>query len=492
MSKPNKLGHGGRLRFLAKDAAVYGIGGALTKLLSLITFPLLARHFSVQDFGLIDLLNTAVLLLSVLLAFGLNSAVARFFYENEEIDYRRQIVSQALTFQIAILAVALPLLWVNTDVLGSFIEAGPNGRIILHLLILQSPLFVLLGFAQSLLKWTFRRWLYMLISLGSVVMTVIGLVVGIAFFNFGVVEVFIVYLATRAIFAIIGLWCVRRWLTIPAGWDRLREMLPFAAPIGVVCVMGALLPFMERSMVQLLLGAEDLGLYAAGAKVGMLISLPMSAFEIAWGPFALSIFKEKDASESFRHVLRVFAVLIFMMVLALTALAGPVLQILGSARYEGGAVVVFAVAMGLALQAVGSITSVGIVFSKKSYLKLYGYGAMIAVAAIAIPLLSSVFGFAGVAWGSMSAYLARTILETWLAERVHPIMWDLKAPIALGSVTLLAGAFYQATYDELRLFNVSLAPLLGMAVLIGAAWFLVFDSAARTRMMIFIRPKRLA
>ena len=291
----------------------------------------------------------------------------------------------------------------------------------MHLLILQSPLFVLLGFAQSLLKWTFRRWLYMLISIGSVVMTVIGLVVGLAFFNFGVVEVFTVYLATRAIFAIIGLWCVRQWLTIPTRWDRLKEMLPFAAPIGVIACWAPCCPSWRRSMVQSLLGAEDLGLYAAGAKVGMLISLPMSAFEIAWGPFALSIFKEKDASESFRHVLRIFAIFIFTMVLALTALAGPVLQILGSTRYEGGAVVVFAVAMGLALQALGSITSVGIVFSKKSYLKLYGYGAMIAVAAFAIPLLSSVFGFAGVAWGSMSAYLARTILETWLAERVHPI-----------------------------------------------------------------------
>jgi O-antigen/teichoic acid export membrane protein len=335
MTELNKLGHGGRLRFLAKDTAVYGIGGALTKLLSLITFPLLARHFSVQDFGIIDLLNTAVLLLSVLLAFGLDSAVARFFYENSETEYRRQIVSQALLIQVVILAFALPILWVNTDVIGSFIDAGPNSSIILHLLILQSPLFVLLGFAQSLLKWTFKRWLYMLISAGSVVMTVIGLVVGIVFFNFGVVEVFIVYLATRAIFAIIGLWCVRQWITIPAGWDRLKEMLPFAAPLGVICVMGALLPFMERSMVQSLLGAEDLGLYAAGAKVGMLISLPIGAFEIAWGPFSLSIFKEKDASESFRHVLRVFAVLVFAMVLALAALAGPVLRLLGSARYEG-------------------------------------------------------------------------------------------------------------------------------------------------------------
>jgi hypothetical protein len=78
-----------------------------------------------------------------------------------------------------------------------------------------------------------------------------------------------------------------------------------------------------------------------------------------------------------------------------------------------------------------------------------------------------------------------------MAERVHPIGWDLKAPIALGSVTLLAGSFYQATYGDLRLFNVSLAPLLGMAALIGAAWLLIFDNATRARMMILFRPKRL-
>jgi hypothetical protein len=148
--------------------------------------------------------------------------------------------------------------------------------------------------------------------------------------------------------------------------------------------------------------------------------------------------------------------------------------------------------MGLALQAVGSVTSVGIVFSKKSYLKLYGYGAMIVVAAIAIPLLSSLFGFAGVAWGSMTAHLARAILETRMAERVHPVAWDLRAPVALGSVTLIAGSFYQATYDNLRVFNVSLAPLLGMAALIGAAWLLVFDGATRSRVAILLRPKRLA
>ncbi len=391
-------------------------------------------------------------------------------------------------FQIAILFIALPVLWGNADVIAAFVDAGHDGRLLVHLLILQSPLFVLLSFAQSLLKWTFERWHYMFISVGSVVTTVTGLIVGIVFFNFGVVEVFVLYLLTRAIFCVFGLWRVRKWLTFPAGWDRLKEMLPFAAPFGVICVMGALLPFMERSMVRSLLGSEDLGLYAAGAKVGMLISLPINAFEIAWGPFSLSLFKEENARESFRHVLQGYALLLFTVVLILTTLAEPALGVLSSVRYEKGAVVVFAVAMGLSVQALGSVASVGIVFSKKAYLKLYGYGAMILVAAIAIPILSSVFGFAGAAWGAMTAYFTKTAVETWMAERVHPIEWDLKAPLAFGAVALTAGAFYQATYADIRIFNLSPAPLAGILGLFISAWLIVFDNASRSR----LRPKRLA
>lgn len=89
MNESNKLSLGGRLKFLARDTAIYGLGGALNKAIALITFPLLARHFSVQDYGLIDLLNTTVVLLVTLLVFGQDSAVVRFFYEDTDTEYRR-------------------------------------------------------------------------------------------------------------------------------------------------------------------------------------------------------------------------------------------------------------------------------------------------------------------------------------------------------------------------------------------------------------------
>lgn len=153
---------------------------------------------------------------------------------------------------------------------------------------------------------------------------------------------------------------------------------------------------------------------------------------------------------------------------------------------------VFAVAMGLAVQALGSITSIGIVFSKKSYLKIYGYSVMIVVASIAIPLLARTFGFAGVAWGSLMANFARTVLETWMAERVYPVAWGFTAPLALGTITLLVGVLYLATYEDMRMYNISLTPLLGIAVLLITTWSVILDSALRSRIMVLIRPKTLA
>ena len=287
------MSFGQRLRFLARDTATYGLGGALNRLTTLITFPLLARHFSVEEYGTIDLLNTSVVLLVTLLVFGQDSGVARFFYEDTATSSRRQVVSQSLALQAAILAATLPVLWLNAKPIAAWMSTGPDGENVVKLMILQAPFFLLINFSQNLLKWTFKRWHFLLISVGSSVVTMLGLVIGITLPGFGIVEVFAVYLVTRAIFGLIGLWFIRDWLARPSGFECLKQMMPFAIPFGVICVIGAVLPVLERGMVQSLLGPQELGLYAAGAKVAMLIALPINAFEIALGAVLLVHFQGK-------------------------------------------------------------------------------------------------------------------------------------------------------------------------------------------------------
>ncbi len=489
MTRPNTLDLGGRLKFLAKDTVIYGLGGALNKVLALITFPLLARHFSVADYGLIDLLNTSVVLLVALLVFGQDSAVARFFYETTDVAYRRQVVSQSLAFQAGGMVCVLPLVWVGAGHIGDVMSVGEDGEIILKLTVLQAPFFLLVNFSQNILKWTFQRRRFLFVSVGSAIATMIGIVIGTTFFDLTIAGVFIIYLAARAVFGLVGLWFVREWLTRPTDWDRLREMMPFAVPFGVICALSAGLPVMERSMVQSFFSTHELGLFAAGAKVALLIGLPINAFEMSWGPFSLALFKEKDAAASYQLVLKGFTVTIFGIVLGLSAFAEPIVTLLGSSRYEGAGVVVFGLAMGLAVQAIGSITSVGIVFSKKSYLVLYSYGAMVLVAAVAIPLLSMNFGLAGVAWGSLAGYLTKTIVETWLAQRAYPLDWNYTGPSMLAVAALLIGLFHQATFGRFEVAGLSMVPLLGVAALVISAWHILFDAAGRTKILSVLRFK---
>lgn len=478
-----KMGRGQRLQFLLKDTALYGLGGALNKALALVTFPLLARHFSVTDFGVIDLLNTMLVLLVTILVFGFDSAVARFFYEREDKDYRRQVVSQALALQLSILALVVPLLWLGAKPLADAFGLPAGGETIIELIVLQSPFFVLVNFSQGLLKWTFKRWHFLVISIGSSVVTMIGLLAGVIFFDLSLAGVFAIYLATRAAFGLLGLWFVRDWLAVPADTSRIKDMLPFAAPFGIICIISAFLPFLERGLVQYLLGGHELGLYAAGAKIASLVSLPIGAFEIAWGPFALALSKEHDAAQSYRSVLTVFAVGMFAMVLVLTAIAEPLVQLLGSQRYEGAGLVVFTLAMALAVQSIGGITDIGIVLSKKSYLKLYGYAAMLVVAGLAIPLLASLFGLIGVAWGSLAAQMSKVVTEANLAQRAHPLEWSYAGPLAAAAMALAAGILHQLTFGHFLAAGISLIPMLAIPAMAAMMWIYFINPDAKERIL---------
>ena len=486
--QPNGLGLKGRLAFLAKDASVYGVGGAVHKAFALITFPLLARHFPVEQYGILDLLHFAVALLVMTLAFGQDSAVARYFYEREDFDYRRQVISQSLVFQMAICAIVLPVIWFNAGWIARSLSLGENGALLIQLITLQAPLTLISQFTQGLLKWTFRKWAFLTVSIGSAAVTLLCFVIAIAFFELTLVSVFGIYLVIRGLACLIGLWFIRKWLTRPNGIDRLKELIPFAIPLGVICVIAAFQPLFERNLVQTIMGPVELGLFAAGAKIGLLVMLPITAFEMSWGPFSLSLHKDEDASSTFSTVLKLFTLILLMIVLGLAAFGEFAVILLASAKYSGAGVVVFALAMAPAVTVIGSVLAVGITFSKRSHLFLYGYLGLLVTAVITIPLLGHAFGLAGIAWGSLLAYFTKSGVEAVLAQRVHPLNWQYRGPVLLIALVTAIGLAHTLFFDITTFGGVSAIPAIAGLVLPVIAWFLLFSASERAYVTTMLKP----
>ncbi|MBT4764642.1 oligosaccharide flippase family protein, partial [bacterium] len=228
------LGLFGRVQFLAKDSILYGVASAVHKIFAIITLPVLTRYFSVEEYGVIDLYVLISGLLVTVFVFGQDSAVARFFYENENENERKSMISRSLLYQALLLLLFLPILWNYSDYFANQIHGSSHSSDIFRLVIIQLPFMLLVNFSQNLLKWTFERKQFLIITLGFVVFNMTLLVLGVTLYEINIVDVFMISLVTYIVFGLLGLFFVGSWLIVPKGLGNLNEVILLALPFGIV------------------------------------------------------------------------------------------------------------------------------------------------------------------------------------------------------------------------------------------------------------------
>lgn len=429
----------GRLRRLLSDTAVYGVAAALNKLLALVTFPLLARNLSVADYGNVDLLLVLVNWLALLLLLGIDSAVGRLMADPLGESERAQAVSQGLLWLALMALVIVPVMWIRGESLLAHVGVPAQAAALATIVAVQLPLLAVTAVAQAVLRWTFQRRAFVVVSFGSALGYATALVLAFAVWTPTPKLVLTVAVAIQLPVALVALWFIRAWLRWPRSLAAWCTLLPIAVPTAVVSCMAAALPLVERAFVAQGLGADALGLYAAGAKVAALLSLPIVAFQSGWGPYALALHREQDAGRTFNDALLMFTWLMCLAALALSALAPWVVAGLASRRYAEGAVVVLPLALALVVQGVGWILEIGITVSKRMHLSVLAYFALIGTFAVAAGSLAGSLGLFGVALALLAAQVAFAVTLTLLAQRAHRLPWQLGAPVLLLLVTLVAG-----------------------------------------------------
>jgi O-antigen/teichoic acid export membrane protein len=478
-----------RLGFLFKDSVVYGGAAAITQAFTLITFPLLTRHFAVEEYGVLDYFMVLSSFLVTLFIFGQDSGVARYFYEYEDRADRCQIISESLVFQFAGLALILPLLWWVAEWLAGFLPEVPDNVRLFKIVLLQIPFLLLINFSLNLLKWTFARDQYLIMTMGFTVVRASLFAGAILVFDVGIEEVLLISLATSIVFGLLGILLVSDWLQCPKKFKYMKQMLRFSIPLGVICGIGAFSPALERTLTEQLLGASDLGLYSAGTKIAMLIGLIVGAFQTAWGPFSLSIHKLADAGKTFNWVLKLFAMFICVMVLVLNMLAQPLINLLASDRYAGAAVVVFPLAMGMAIEATSWITEIGIGISKRSQLNLFGYALFVVTTLACILLLAPVLGLLGLALGVMIGHIVKALLNSWLAQRAYPLPWNYAQVIAVFGLTLIVGFGSYGIGQRWGAQANTGALIAGMIAVLGLGWGVLLTTPERHRAIAYVMRK---
>jgi O-antigen/teichoic acid export membrane protein len=475
-----------RLQFLAKDSALYGGAASLSKALNLLILPILTRLFSNAEYGALDIMTVCGAIFIAFVIMGQDSAIARFYYEYEDTDTRKQIISQAILIEIILCVIVTAVAWLSAEhILGTIFNI-PEYTDTFRILVLSFPFVVTVRFSSNLLRWTFARYQFITIAFGSSVAVVAFTLLFVIVFDLGMRGVFAAQIVGNAAFAALGLYFCRQHFALPRGFRFGRELLQYGFPYMVVALVPCLIPAIDRAFISRYLGLDILGAYAIGFRYAFLIILPIQAFLSAYMPFAFSIFREPTAPETYNRVLTFVVPGLALVAIALTAIAEPVIELVASARYLPGYVVVVPILMGLVVQMTAQVIGIGIDLSKKTHFHLLTQLISITASALFIWLLIEPFGILGVGCGLLLGKIAYAIAFTTFAYRVYPLRFQWKRPATVILLATAAGAMMQAVQLDTVLLQVSYrcAVMLAFSTVI---WFVMLGRADRAKAVSILR-----
>ncbi len=413
------------IKFLFKDSFVYGGASAISKAFSLIIFPILIKNFTVSEYGTLDFLSALSSFLLIFLIFGQDSNVARFYYDFQTDKEKKDLISQSLFFQLLFSFLLIPFLWFNSEIIIQYFFNNLKINVYFKIILIQIPSLILINFSQNILKWTFNKKKFLIISLGYTFIQTIILFLIVNFKKINIIDYLLMNCILSYIFGIIGLYFTKQWLTIPKTFNIIRNTFSFSFSYGIICIITSLLPTLERSLTLNILGTHSLGIYATSIKIAMLIGLLVNAFQTAWGPFSLSIFKEKDTIQTYNLVLKFYTILLVLSIILVSTFSKIILFTLAPIEYQNAYLYIFTICLSISIQSIISIFEIGITYSKKSYYFLIINIITILCSFLFMNLLIPYYGIFGLINAVLFTQIIKLIITYIISQRVYFLNWEI-------------------------------------------------------------------
>jgi O-antigen/teichoic acid export membrane protein len=454
------------LRKLASESAVYGLGQVSGRAVQVLLVPILTRALLPGAYAISDLvaayLQTAVLVL----VFGMDGALARFFYEEPDREARIRMVSSSFVFRVALTTiVSLALIALSGPLAGQLL-GGEVYRKYLIIGAVTIPFTLLVLFANDVLRVTFQPWKFIVLNVAQTT-----IVAGISLYlvlvkNLGVVGVLYGRLGGDLACGLLGLVLIRHNLRRRFSRTTLARMLRYGAPLVPAAFAYGAIASLDRWTLQKFRPLDEVAIYAVAIKFFSLVSMGIAAFQLAYGPFAFARARSEQAPRLYARVFAAFTGVTILGAMAAGLFAPTIVAILAPRAYASAALPAALLAFAAVAQGAYTVASVGVALALRTPLLGLSAGGAALVAAAANLLLTPRFGPLGAAAATTAGYVASATLTYAIAQRVHPLPYRGGRLMLLGLLALGGTvAVQQGAAGGIAGVVLKLAAVLGMAVL---------------------------
>lgn len=399
---------------LLRHLANYGGSGVLISLTGLLSFPLLTRALSIEEYGLLGLISSSVTFMVAFGKLGLQHAVVREYAELMNKDVAEQQRGFAtFTMGFIFFAVMASLLWWSV---GTFLIPSISENPMLPTLFIMTAFLVFVRILVSYPVNALRARQHSgVVSLFRIFNNYIclGLYVGLYLFaDFTLYQVFLCIIGTETLTCI---WLFYRARNVthfrfsPVSSPYFKVILTYSVPLMAVELVSLLLNLGDRYVIEAVLGSKQLGFYAAAYNLSSYFSFIVAGSLMqALLPMYLQMWADEgeEPTRAFIEKILRYYVLFGAPIFTLFTIVSPhLLSMLASEKYLQGSVIIPWVCAGMFFN--GALVLVGAGLHIKKQAKLFVRWMLLASVfnIVANLLVVPMFGLLGAAIVTLFSYI---------------------------------------------------------------------------------------
>jgi len=419
-------------------------GFGLGQLLSFVTFPILTRVLTKEQYGVMSLVSTTMLLAIAVSKAGLSDGIIRFHKEYSELREKRTIFSSTVLMRGLLFSMASVVLYLAAiPVLNRCLKI--NGRYMICFAVMACYLFmrplnmIVVNFLRVNGKTLFLNAVSVILGAVSVGLSLVFLLYFIGeLYGYFIGIVMAEGLATIIFFS----WFFNNYKIIPsrASGDLAMQLIKFGLPLLFSECAFLAFSYVDRYLILAYYGEAVLGLYSAGYNVAMYIAnILMFSISYAIVPIYVDIYggEGREKTEVFlQKCLNYLLIALIPICFGYLAVAKDLFIMLASEKYASAATFSPIILVGTLIFALNSIFNAGLYLAKRTMtmliIMLIGVGLKVFMNILLLPA----YGVIGGAISTLIPCAMVTLLNGLLSYKYIRVRVDFKIIIYYAILSL--------------------------------------------------------
>jgi O-antigen/teichoic acid export membrane protein len=402
------------IKISLKDTLIYGLGNIAVKVVGLILIPLYTdpKYFSIDEFGILGILEISALVLTASMASALPQSLTRWFWDKDYKDNQKGIFFMTFATQMIVSLAFCLLLIPLSGKISVLIFSKTDWSRVITLVILASAIQAINNIINTLMRLQSRSLLYTITNLFKLTSVLTLTLFFILSKKMGLEGIYLAQVIGNGLVVLFLLGYTLKNSRIFFDKIIFKSMNVYGFPLFLANISAVLLNVIDRYSLNSLALLKSVALYTLAFKITSVLKLVIvDSMKLAIGPM---MFKRLDTPDNKRFYSKVLLYSSFVMMFAIVGVSlfsFELTKVMTKSKEFWGAVVIVPVlAMSIFFINLKDFSVYGLHFAKKT--------RIIGLIVVLSTVLSLVFNIIFIPiWGITGAAVATLLSQFiyWIA-----------------------------------------------------------------------------